>query len=162
MAAETDAADSHGVRWALGCLCAAAKDRFARDGWFIAAIIVMPALAIVLAVTCAMMIFMGARTIGVSGIAGIPVMLLAPVPVAWLLGRMRPGYSPIAIGTIAFAVRQAALLIAMWTLFGHLPRFWSPNMVYYNMSMYTGLLVSWFVWVVATWWGSSTSRTSVP
>ncbi len=161
MAVETDAAERHSTRWALGCLYAAAKDRLARDRWFVALIIALPALAIVLAVASAMMIFIGARALDVSGMAGIPIMLLAPVPAAWLLGRMRPGYSVVVVGTAAFLVHQATPLIAMWALFGTLPPFWSPNMIYYNIPAYGGLLISWLVWVAATWWGAHTPQSSV-
>jgi hypothetical protein len=161
MAAETEAADHHGTEWALGCLRAAAKDRVARDRWFVAAIVALPALAMLLTVTSIFVIFLAARAFQIPDLAIIPVMLFAPLPAAWLLGRMRPEYSAVVVGTTAFVVHQAGPLLTMWALFGRLAPFWSPNMVYYNMPAPAGLLASWLVWMAATWWGASTRRTTV-
>ena len=162
MAAETDAADRHGPRWALGCLYASAKDRLVRDRWFIAAVAILPALALVLSVASGFVVFVGTRSFGIPSLAAVPLMLLAPLPVAWLLGRMRPNYPPIIVGTLGFVVHQAVPLIAMWAMFGTLPPFWSPNMIYYNMPAYVGLMASWLAWMGVAWWGALTRRASLP
>jgi hypothetical protein len=161
MAAETDAADRHGTAWALGCLYAAWKDRLARDRWFVAALLALPSVTALLVFPLGVIGAVGARSIGIPVLAAVPLMLLGPLPVAWLLGRMRPDHSIVLVGTLAFVVHQAVPLITMWALFGTLPPFWSPNMIYYNMPSYIGLIASWLVWIAGSWWGASARRSSI-
>ncbi|MDP1028670.1 hypothetical protein Q5H91_15725 [Sphingomonas sp. KR1UV-12] len=161
MVAETDAAGGHGPAWALGCLYAAAKDRMARDLWFVAALFALPVFAIVLSFSVGAAILVGARTIGISDMAVIPLMFSGSLVAGLMLGRMRPAYPPIAVGTVAFVVHQAIPLLLMWAAFGRLMPFWSPNMTIYNLPAPTGLLVSWLIWVAATWWGGGTRRGAI-
>jgi hypothetical protein len=50
----------------------------------------------------------------------------------------------------------------MWQLTGKPPvDFWSPNVTYYMLPAYVGLLLSWSVWVGAAWWGSVSKRTAL-
>lgn len=156
MAAETEAAGGQGTGWALGCLVAALRDRFARDGWFWLALAGLPGLALVLAVALSLVIAIGARALGISILVAVPVMLLGPLPVAWLLGRMRPHYSALLVGTLGFLVHQIVPLLGMWALTGTPPQhwFWSPNLTYYNMPAVVGLFASWLVWVGGVWWSS--------
>lgn len=160
MAVEADAANRHGTQWALGCLLAAGKDRLAREWWFVASMVMLPVLAMILSIASAGVVFVGARALGISGMAGIPLMLFGPLPAAWVLGRMRPNRASALIGTTAFVIHQAFPMILMWAMFGSKPHFWYPNMVYYNMPAYAGLFISWLVWVAGTWWGASGGKRS--
>jgi hypothetical protein len=160
MAAETDAAGGHGALWALGCLYAAARDRLERDWGFIAALFALPALALVLSLAMCVAAFVGVRAAGIPDLAAIPVMFAGDLVAAWLLGRMRPAYSPIAVGTFAFIVHLAMPMTLMWVAFGKLMPLGSPNMTYYNMPSPIGLVVSWLIWVAATRWGGATKRTA--
>ena len=154
MAAETEAAGRHGAGWALGCLAAALRDRLERDGWFWLALAGLPGLSLVLAVALTLAAVIGARALGISMLATVPLMLLGPLPAAWLLGRMRPRYAPLLIGTLAFLVHQIVPLLGMWALTGTPPHwFWSPNVTYYNMPATTGIFMSWLTWVGGVWWG---------
>lgn len=159
MAAEVDAADEHGVGWALGCLGAAVKDRTVRDRRFFLALATLPALVLVLLVPLSMIVDIVARKLGLPRLSLVPLMLLGPLPVAWLLGRLRPTYSPLLVGTLAFLVHQSVPLIAMWRLTGKPPvDFWSPNVTYYMLPASAGLFLSWLGWVGAAGLGGVTGR----
>lgn len=163
MAAETEAAGRHGTEWALGCLVAALRDRFARDRWFWAALVGLPALALILAVALSLAIAIGARALGISMLVAVPVMLLGPLPAAWLLGRMRPAYSPSLVGTLGFLVHQSVPLLGMWALTGTPPHgLWSPNVTYYNMPAMAGLFAGWLVWIGGVWWGGRRGADRAP
>lgn len=160
MAAEVDAADERGVGWALGCLGATLKDRIVRDRWFVLALAALPPLALIVLVPLAMVVDIVARRLGLPVLSLVPLMLLGPLPVAWLLGRMRPTHPPLLVGTLAFLVHQSVPLIAMWWMTGKPPvDFWSPNVTYYMLPAYAGLLLSWSGWIAATWAGGVGRRT---
>jgi hypothetical protein len=158
MEAETDAAGRHATQWALGCLYAAARDRLIRDSMFLIALLTLPVLALLIAVPLSLFAAVSAHRLGVPTLAIVPILLLGPLPAAWLLGRLRPSYSPVAVGTLGFLLHQAVPTIAMWSMTGRLPNFVAPNVTYYNMPASAGLAASWIVWVGATWWGAVAGR----
>lgn len=159
MAAETEAAEDHQIDWALGCLWAALADRGVRDRWFLMSLMVLPAVAFLLVALASLLVSMTAYKFGVRIHALIPIMLIGPLPCAWLLGKIRPAVSPTLVGTTAFLVHQSTPLLAMWMLFGIAPvSFWAANLSYYNMPPLVGLLASWFVWVAGTWWGTRSGK----
>lgn len=160
MAAETHAAGPRGNQWALGGLYAATKDRMIRDALFLAALIMLPAFALVLVIALTFVIFLGTLTLGVPDFIAVPLTLLGPLPVAWLLGMMRPKYPPLLVGTIAFFLHQAVPAITMWAFFGNLPSIGSPSMPYFDIPGCVGLLASWLIWVGATWRGGDTRKKS--
>lgn len=160
MAAETEAAGRQSLAWALGCLGAVIKDRLVADRWFLLALAVAPAVAFVVLVVLFLFVAAAARALGLPDAVTAPVMLVGPLPVAWLLGRMRPSYSSVLIGTLGFLAHQAFPLTAMWLLTGVPPIvFWTPNATLYNLPPIAGLLASWLVWIIGVGRGARASRT---
>ncbi len=158
MASETDAAGRHGTRWAFGCLRAALRDRLTRDGRFYAALALMPAAAFVSLFLSMGIIMLLDRIGGVSTAIALPVMILTPLPFAALLGRMRPHYAPLVVGSLSFLAFEAGPMTVMAVMSGRMPTPWSPNLTVYNLPAWAGLTLAYAVWIVATALGGRTRR----
>ena len=156
MAAETEAGGGNG--WALGCLAAATKDRVARDWKFLFALGLVPALTIASIPVMTIATVALSRTTGLGQLQLMPVLALAPLPFAVLLGAMRPA-KPWLLGVLAFVIYQAIPAIGFRILFGtYVYVRWEANLSYYDLYPPFGLAVTFAAWLAGCYWGASWAR----
>jgi hypothetical protein len=153
--AELDHLATRRIDWALGSLVAAVKDRARRDWTFGLALGMLPGFAVV-----ATALFTAVSAVA-HNVAGLPVMLaylaqiLAPLPFAWLLGRVRPAWPALWVGVLGFVAYQALPYITWRVLIGSgVWFFWGPTL--FPLGVPVSLVLP--VWLLGTWWGARAGR----
>lgn len=145
--------------WALGSLVAASKDRAARDGRFGIAMVALSGAALIAAALSGVPLGVLADLTGTSDLLWTPLMALAPLPFAYLLGRTRPRWPPLWLGAAAFLVYQIGPVI-VWrvTIGSGMHLLWGPNM--YSLGIQHPLQVPavLLVWLAGVWWGARAGR----
>ena len=159
MEAELDYLPARRIDWALGSLVAATKDRAAREWRFGIAMIALSGAALFAAVLSGVPLHMLADLTGVSDFRWTPLMALAPLPFAYLLGRIRPFWPPLWLGTAAFLVYQIGPVIVWCATIGSGMQFlWGPNMYSLGIPHPFQVPVVLLVWLAGTWWGAKAGR----
>jgi hypothetical protein len=144
--------------WALGSLVASVKDRMARDWPFGLALGLLPGLAVVTA------FFLTAATIPLLKLSGLSpslalyLQVFAPLPFAYLLGRVRPIWPALWVGLAGFLVYQIMPALAWRTLIGPgMAFYWGPSLWPLGLPVPVALLT----WLVGTRWGRTAARRRV-
>jgi len=166
MAAEAEAIKGDSTAWALGCLWAAAKDRFARDWWFGVAIILAPPL---------MFCWKGAVFFSTNSLMeehriaqwfAVALWILSPFPIACLFGQIRQGRSLYFALAGLFILAEFGPILLMWIDFGLSPiQFFSAGEVNWykadpnvRIGPLVGITLDALVWLAGAWLGSLTRR----
>jgi hypothetical protein len=158
MAAESAHADNS-FRWALGCLWASAKDRWAREWRFLLAILAFPIGAYLLELAVFYPVAWLSQHDWVPGWVLVGTGLFSPLPFAFVLGRMRPG-PPAYLGSlISFPIGIFVPLVLFWIEFGKSPFSWfGDDATWFMMSPITGLICALLVWLGGVWLGTTWGR----
>lgn len=161
MEAEAASADGHSDAWAAGCLWAAMKDRFACEWRFTFAILVLPVAAYAVQLIIFFPVVWLAYKAGLPRWTFIAVDALVPFGLAFILGRMRPGFGSYLALPISFAIWVMAPLVIFWIEFGDSPFSWfGSNATWYMMSPLLGLSCAFLVWLAGVWIGSHSRRSA--
>jgi hypothetical protein len=142
--------------WALGSLVAAVKDRFARDWTFGLALGLLPGFAVV-----AGLVFTAVSVplLKLAGLVPWPALfvpqVLAPLPFAYLLGRVRPRWPALRVGAIGFLAQQGLPYVAWRVLIGDgMFFFWGPTLWPLGVPVPLTLMT----WLAGAWWGARMAR----
>ena len=165
MEAEAASADSYSAGWALGCVWAALKDRFARDWWFIAAILLLPPCAWYLKTS----VFFWTSGLlvhnEITPLLAVATWVLRYFPLPFLFAQWRSGRPVYVAAVIGFLVVEFFPIALMWAKFGVSPLIWlGPNANWYKadpnvrVGPAAGLALDLFVWLSAVWLGSTVRR----
>jgi hypothetical protein len=145
--------------WALGSLVAAVKDRAAREWKFAFALLGLSGAAILAAGLSAIPVRIAADLTNSSMLQWMPLMALAPLPFAYLLGRIRPAWSPLWLGTMAFLAYQIMPAIVWRALIGDgMSLLWGPNLWSWGVPHPFQVLIVLLVWLIGVWWGAKAAR----
>lgn len=165
MAAEAEAINDGSTGWALGCVWAAVKGRFARDWWVVAAIVILPAAVL----WCKMTIFFTTSSLlaeqQISPSLAVIFWIVSPFPIAALFAFWRNGRAAYLAAAIAFFLVELFPALSMWLYFGLSPAAWfGPNVNWYKadpgvaIGPAAGIALDALVWLGALWLGSSLGR----
>jgi hypothetical protein len=116
MAAEWDALESGKIRWALGCLGAAAHDRVRREWRTIALMVAALPVLVVWSTLAMIQIAPSLREAGAPWIAWMIAYLVNPLPVAAMLGWLMPRramFLGLATGTLFLAAPFLASVLVL-------------------------------------------------
>jgi hypothetical protein len=165
MEAEAGSMMGNSASWAVGCVWASMKDRFARDWWFVAAILLLPACALYLKAT---VFFWTSELLvhsRISPLLAVATWVLSYFPLPFLLAQWRPGRPAYVATVIGFLVVELFPIVLMWVKFGVSPLIWlGPNSNWYKadpnvrIGPAPGLALDLFVWLSAAWLGSTLRR----
>lgn len=155
MEAELDHLPARRLDWALGSLVAAVKDRFARDWPFGLALGVLPGFAVVAALLLSAVTFVALKAAGLPVVPAYLAQILAPLPFAYLLGRVRPVWPALWVGAAGFLAYQALPFIAWRLMIGSgVWFFWGPTLFPLGLPVPLALPV----WLAGAWWGATAAR----
>lgn len=147
--------------WAIGCLFASLKDRIAREGLFILAVLTFPILAYLLNLALFFPLSWLWLQKLIPGWVTIGAALLAPLPFAIWLGRMRPGRPAYLASLISFPIAVFFPLALFWMEFGKSPFSWfGADSSWYMMTPLAGLSCALLVWFGGVWIGTGWRRRS--
>jgi hypothetical protein len=141
--------------WTLGSLVAAVKDRSAREWRFGLALGILPGLAVAATLPATLFLMMAVKAAGLPQLLIYTGQVLAPLPFAWLLGRLRPAWSALWVGAAGFVAYQALPFIAWRVLIGNgMWFFWGPTL--FPLGVPVPLVLP--IWLLGAWWGARTTR----
>lgn len=161
-AAQLDAS----ARWAFGCLGAALKDRLGRDAWLLLAILALA----VCAVLWKTKIFFAASQLlvhqRISPWFAVAVWIVSPLPIAFVLGFIRPNRSTYFIVAASFLLVEFAPVLLLWIAAGVSPlEFFSAGQVNWykagpnvRVGPAAGLTCDLIVWLTGAWLGMRSRR----
>jgi hypothetical protein len=153
--AELDHLPAGRLDWALGSLVAAVKDRVGRDWPFGLALGVLPGFAVVAVFVSTAAIAVSHKQTGLPPSAALLAQILAPLPFAWLLGRVRPAWPTLAVGAAGFLAYQIMPWAAWHALVGPgVWLFWGPTLTPLGLPLPL-VLPS---WLAGAWWGATAAR----
>jgi hypothetical protein len=166
MEAEAASAGNGSTAWALGCVWAAAKDRFARNAWVLVAVLILAA--------CAMYwktkLFFATSDLlvhqRISPWFAIALWIASPLPIAFLLGLLRPRRSTYLMVAAIYLVIEFAPLLLLWVGAGISPlEFFSARQVNWykadpgaRVGPAVGLTCDLVVWLAGAWLGMHSRR----
>lgn len=166
MEAEAASAGNGSTAWALGCACAAAKDRLARNSWVLVAVLILA--------VCAMYwktkLFFATSDLlvhqRISPWLAIALWIASPLPIAFFLGLLRPRRSTYLIVTAIYLVIEFAPLLLLWVGAGVSPlEFFSARQVNWykadpgaRVGPAAGLTCDLLVWLAGAWLGMHSRR----
>jgi hypothetical protein len=149
--------------WALGSLVAATKDRAAREWQPGFVLLGLSGAAVAAAVLSALPIALLAKLTGTAILPWQPLAVLAPLPFAYLLGRIRPHRSPLWLGATGFLAYQIMPVIAWRATIGDGAWFtWGPNLWPLGVPYRYNVLAVLLVWRAGAWWGAKVARDRAP
>jgi hypothetical protein len=155
MEAELDHLPARRLDWALGSLVAAVKDRAGRDWPFGLALGVLPGFAFVATIVVAGFSSLVLATAGLPVASAYVALALAPLPFAYALGRIRPAWPALWVGTTGFLAYQALPFVAWRVLFGDgWWFFWGTTLWPFGVPVPLVLPV----WLLGAWWGARAGR----
>jgi len=145
--------------WALGSLVASIKDRAAHDWPLALAVVALPATALAAVIPLSAFASVIARQTGTSTLALMPLVALAPLPFAVLLGTVRPRSSIWLKGVFGFLIYQAIPAVTLPLLIGlsAYPH-WEANLGHYGLLPPSGLVGSLGMWLFGVWAGAQRMR----
>jgi hypothetical protein len=166
MAAEAEAIKGDSKAWALGCLWASIKDRFARDWWF--------AVAVVLALPL-LFLWKGAVFFSTASLMtehriapwfAVALWILCPFPIVCLFGQIRRGRSLYLSLLLLFISLELGPLLLLWMVSGMSPvAFFSAGQVNWykadpsdRIGPLIGITLDALVWLAGAWLGSLMRR----
>jgi hypothetical protein len=150
---------SRRIDWALGSLVAAMKDRAGREWKFAFALLGLSGVAVITAGLSAVPASILAGLTGTTTLQWVPLAVLAPLPFAYLLGRIRPTWSPLWLGTTAFLAYQIAPVVVWRVMVGDgMSLLWGPNLWSWGVPYPFQVPILLLVWLTGTWWGAKAAR----
>ena len=158
MEAEASTLGRNDTEWAFGCATAALRDRFWRERKSILLMVLAPVAATLF---CLLLFFPLSRLFLAGWLpswASNVVMLVAPMPFAWMLGRLC-GSAPLAIASLSFAIFAMIPGLVHWIQFGASPLiFFAPDAEWNGMPAYLGITCNLLVWLIGASLGSHWRR----
>jgi hypothetical protein len=158
MEAEASTLGRQDAGWAFGCATAALRDRLWRERTSFFLMVLAPIGATLF---CLLLFFPLSRLFLAGWLSSLTistVMLLAPLPFAWVLGRMRPN-AALATATTSFVIFAMIPGFVHWIQFGASPLiFFAANAEWNGMPAYIGIPCNLLVWLVGASIGSRWQR----
>lgn len=155
MQAELEHLPARRIDWALGSLVAALKDRAAREWRFGIALGILPGFAVAATLLLSAISFAALNAAGLPIVPGYLAQILAPLPFAVLLGRLRPGWPALWVGAAGFLAYQALPFVAWRLAIGSgVWFFWGPTL--WPLGVPLPLVLP--IWLLGAWWGATAAR----
>jgi hypothetical protein len=161
MEAEAASANGHSTAWAAGCLWASTKDRLERDIWILLAILILP----ICAILWKEKVFFATSDLlvrqRISPWFAVALWIVSPLPIAFLLGLIRPKRSTYLIVAASYLLVEFAPLLLLWIGAGVSPLdFFSAGQVNWykadpdvRLGPAAGLTCDLLIWLAGTWLG---------
>jgi hypothetical protein len=150
------------VDWALGSLVAAVKDKAWRERPLAAALAVLPALGLFTMVPLTVLAGMLARALGEPTLTTAPLVGLAPLPAALLLGALRPRSSAWLSGACGWLIYQSIPAVALPLLTNNgIPGYfwWAPNLSPFGVFGPSAVVLTLAFWIGGSVAGARWART---
>lgn len=155
MESELDHLSARRIDWALGSLVAAVKDRVGRDWPFGLALGILPGFAFVATILVAGLSSLALAAAELPVALAYVILALAPLPFAYLLGRFRPAWPALWVGTTGFLAYQALPFVAWRVLVGDgMWFFWGTTLWPFGVPVPLVLPT----WLAGAWWGATAAR----
>lgn len=168
MAAETELAGGNQIGWAAGCLWAAAKDRCARDWWFIAAIILVP----LCTWTFRLKVFFWTSSLLIGGkispTFAVACWIMSYAPAAFLFSLWRRGKSAHVALALSFCIIEAIPIVTFLSFGIPLSTLLANEWNWYKadpgvkIGPLPGLTLDALVWFGAAWLAELTRKRPSP
>jgi hypothetical protein len=168
MEAEAQSIVGDSTLWAMGCVWASLKDRFARDWWFVPAVILLPIAVFMWKTTVFFSTSSWVIHQRIPGWMAVTSWIASPFPLVLLFAWWRQGILSRVAVAISFIAIESVPLWMFWQI-GLSPAEWfGPNVNWYKcdpnirIGVAGGITLDCLAWLAALWLGSRLRRLTSP